>query len=258
LGVLAKRGSARLDKELNMTGLPQGAEWLGTQVGEIVGVDNPEQVGEMVRGLPRAAVNMAPMMIPGPGWVTAAGMGATALLSGADAYEKTDDLGSAALAGATPWAATKLFGLGGAAAMKGVSKIPGAKALGFEGGETVVSKAVAEGVETTSEQLFAKTLQDRVSHYVGGQAAAGGAFFAKDVIEQGEKAFTPEFLLGTVLNQAGFLPFDVAGLVKPHAVGKSKITGERSLEKSGLRVSLRQHKRPRLSIWLSRLKIPRL
>jgi len=232
IGNLAKRGSARLDKELNMTGLPQGAEWLGTKVGEMVGVENPEQVGEMTRGLPRAAVNMAPMMIPGPGWVTAAGMGTTALLSGADAYEKTDDLGSAALAGATPWAATKLFGLGGKAAMQGVAKIPGAKALGFKGGETVVSKAVAEGVETTSEQLFAKTLQDRVSHYVGGQVAAGGAFFAKDAIEMGEKAFTPEFLLGTVLNQAGFLPFDVAGLVKPHAVGKSKITGERSLEKS--------------------------
>jgi hypothetical protein len=28
------------------------------------------------------------------------------------------------------------------------------------------------------------------------------------------------------------LPFDVAGLVKPHAVGGPKITGERSLEKS--------------------------
>jgi len=169
---------------------------------------------------------MAPMMIPGLGQLGAAiGVGTAGVMSAADAFEKTDDLGSAALAGVTPWAATKLFGLGGAAAMKGVSKLPGAKALGFQGGETVATKAIAEGVETTSEQLFAKTLQDRVSHYVGGQAAAGGAFFAKDATEQGADAFTPEFLLGTVLNQAGFLPFDVAGLVRPHAVGKSKITG---------------------------------
>jgi hypothetical protein len=233
LGTQIKRGSAALDRGVEWTGLPEIAGDAGYKVAEWMGMEKPEEVQQMVRGLPRAAANMAPMMlVPGPGWAGAAAMGATALLSGADAYEKTDDLGSAALAGATPWAATKLFGLGGQAAMKGMSKLPGMKALGFEGGEAVVSKAVANGVETTSEQLFAKTLQDRVSHYVGGQAAAGGAFFAKDVIEQGEKAFTPEFLLGTVLNQAGFLPFDVAGLVKPHAVGKAKITGERNIEKS--------------------------
>ena len=81
IGTQAKRLSARLDKELGWIGAPQAAEAMGTTVGEWMGVDNPAAVGEMTRGLPKAAVNMAPMMVPGPSWLTALGMGTTALLS---------------------------------------------------------------------------------------------------------------------------------------------------------------------------------
>jgi hypothetical protein len=213
------------------TGLPQVTQDVGQWIAQKVGVENPEYVGQMTRELPNAAVDLAAMFIPyvGPGYR----MAAAGAMSGATAMEGTDSWMQTGIAAATPKAASMLFDLGKVGTLKAlqsaVTKMPWLSKLGLEGGrevtETLTGKAAAaaqvlEG--TTQVGRKAVTVADRLAGYAGGQAAAGGAFFGRDVFELGADAFTPEHLLGTVLNQVAFAPMDIAGLVKPEWITAPK------------------------------------
>ena len=96
-----KRTSVGIDRLLEKTGLPQAGEEFGRAVGEAVG--DPEAGAYYGRGAARMGVNSLPLLLPGPGWIGAAGMAA---LSGAEAYTSTGSptagvLG-AAMAGVSP------------------------------------------------------------------------------------------------------------------------------------------------------------
>lgn len=113
-------------------GLDATLEWLGVnEVGRAVGETvggwlGDAEVGRQVGGtLPRQAVNMLPLMIPGVGPIV--GGLASAGLAGSDVYTQTGELDRAALAGATSAAAPLVIGkmfpaIAGA--------IPGGAALG--------------------------------------------------------------------------------------------------------------------------------
>src|SRR5881394_4482232 len=95
-----KRASVGIDRLLEKTGAPEVGAEVGRAVGGLVG---QPQVGEETgRGLPRMAVNLAPMLIPGAGIpAVAARVGLTAALSGAETYTATDSPLAGVISGAT-------------------------------------------------------------------------------------------------------------------------------------------------------------
>jgi short subunit dehydrogenase-like uncharacterized protein len=218
-----KRGSAAINDAIQYTGLDQGAADVGRYVAENFGVKNTEYVADMASHFPRTVLDMAPMMAGG--FVPkAAGMlmGATAGLAGSGALEASDSYFDASIAAATPWAATKVFGLTGKLGMQALGKIPGANKLGLMGGELVEETIERGGQKVTEQVLKAVTAPDRIANYLSGQVGAGATFLGVDIARMGEDALTPEHLLGSALMNAAFLPFDVVGLVRPHDIAGTR------------------------------------
>ena len=132
-GGAVKRGSYFLDKGLEATYLPQASGELGAGLFKAFGGD--EQTGrEAFRGVPRSFVDFAPLLATGIGAAATAPVSVPAMLAAAapallasgalgaaNAYEKTDSLGSAATAAVMP--ALGMFG--GSLASSALSKAAG-------------------------------------------------------------------------------------------------------------------------------------
>lgn len=220
---ILKRGSAGINDAIAFTGADEASGKVGRFVAEQFGVENPQYVQEMAKSLPRAVVDMTPMMLsaafpPAAPFL----MGATGAMAGSGALEASDSYGDAAIAAVTPYAATKVFAKAGQFGMQALGKLPGANKLGLMGGELVEETVEKGGQMVTSQVLKAVTGPDRIANYLSGQVGAGATFLGVDVARMGEDALTPEHLLGSALMQTAFLPFDVAGLVRPHEIAGTR------------------------------------
>ena len=196
---------------------------LGDTFGQAGSVFGAEQGGEAAgRSLPRQLVDFLPMLIgaglaPVTGGASLAiGTGITAGLSGANAYEKTDSLGAAALAGGSAFIAPGIGRAGGQLALKGAAKLSGGR-LGGEVAEQGVQRTLAQkvfgqgGVE--AGERAATKFADRSLDYIGGNVAANVAFESADWAGSGfsYNPFTADNLFAAAV---GELPFAAADAVR--------------------------------------------
>lgn len=202
-----KRASHGIDKLLERTGLPGYGEELGRSVGGLVGA--PEAGAEVGHGLPRSVLNFAPLLIPGggiPGVI--AKYGATAALTGAEAYEKTDSPLSALIAAGT---ATALPGIAGKTS-ETVGRLL-SKSIGVPsvfGPIADVEGNIIKNISQYFPETFAQRAIPKIGGEIAGQVAGAGAVGVSQPLEQlarGEEPtspFTVENLLGLTLGQAPF------------------------------------------------------
>lgn len=225
-----KQASSGIDRFLDEYAGPvnetlgEGGAWLF----DAVGADKEfgRQVGE---DLLRGVVDYIPAiagtaLAPFTGGASAyAGLAATAALSGANAYEKTDSelmgLTSAALAGF----GGKLTEFGATTALRGAAKIPALKALGISGG----AKQIINQGDEVIEQLVAKQVGDRVLGAVAGESFVNVTGLLADagvgLVETGEwnNPFTKENILADMLDPT--VLFGVKELVSPSVISQKVI-----------------------------------
>jgi len=192
--------SARIDQGLDWTGAPEAAGSVFGAIGEPLGL-GPEftSAGE---GFPRAAVNLAPLLIAAPftGGASlgpaAAGLGGSALLAGSQAYENTGSAGQGLFTGALT------------AAMPGVARIGGQMAL----------RKVGATLADEAGRLIGETGGQRAAQYLGTQGAALGlqeAGHQASSIASGQGVDTSSsHLVQNVISQLPFLPFDLPEAIR--------------------------------------------
>lgn len=199
-----KQGSAGIDRLLEATGLPHAAGQFGRQVGGLIGAEDiGQQIGE---GLPRAAINFAPLAIGA--W----GIPITAALSGAETYTNTGSGAAGIVSGATN------------ALMPGVTGLAERGALRAFGGSVLegpLANAAGDVVGQVSKTV-ANPFQHLGSFLAGQGAAAGlgeaGAMTQSLVDPNQEYNFDPKSaLLNMTLGQLPFAAAHLAG----KAVGKT-------------------------------------
>ena len=111
-----KRTSAGIDKILENLGLTTAGRWAGEGIDRFIGQE--DFAAPLLEGLPRMAVNTAPMALAAVPGLAPVGLGLSAALSGADVYEKTDSPLAGLIGGAAVPATAGLARLGGQAALK--------------------------------------------------------------------------------------------------------------------------------------------
>lgn len=203
-----KRASIGIDKLLEATGIPELSKEFGQSVGEVVG--SPEIGAAIGEGIPRATLNFAPLFIPGVGLpITAAKLGLTGLLSGAETYTST---GSPA--------AGLISGLTSAALPGATSKIEqfAARKLGaplIEGAISDLERNVVNRISTAIPETFAQKTGTFVAGQTGAAGIMEGSKAAQNYVTGQEQVnpFSVENLLNLTLGQ---LPF--AGI---HGVRKA-------------------------------------
>jgi hypothetical protein len=208
-----KRASIGIDRLLEKTQLPQLGEAAGRAIGEPLGLGD---IGaETGRGLPRMAVNLAPLALGGFGGVIGrvAGTALTAGLAGAETYTATDSPLAGAIAGTT-FAATPLIGrLGQQIALR----TAGAKLLE----EPILG---ATGKTLLERGYYGQTGLQKLAGVAGEQAGVVGALAAGHTgteLATGQpltSPISPESLLSLSLSA---LPFAAAGLATK---GISRVT----------------------------------
>lgn len=206
-----KDASVGIDRALEATGLPNLGGQFGAAVGGAVG--NEEAGRRIGQGLPRMAVNFAPLMAAG--LVTggaaplayAAGLAGTGALSGAETYTQTGSAGAGLLSGLTNVAMPGVANLGESAVLRGL----GAKYL---------SGPIADelGNVTGNVSRFFPTTGQHVAGFLGGQAAAAGLGEASSVgqaLLSGEPYHSSpsEAALNLTLGQLPFAAMHLAGKV---------------------------------------------
>ena len=242
-----KRASHGIDKVLESTGLPGYGEQLGRTVGSWVGA--PEAGAEVGRGLPRATLNFAPLLIPGGGVPAAIGKFAlTGALTGAEAYEKTDSPLSALIAAGTATALPGIAGKTSEAVGRVLSRSIGVPSLtgpiaDLEG--NIIREATQYFPRTATERLVPK-----IGGEIAGQVAGAGAMGVSQPLEQlarGEEPtspFTVENLLGLTLGQAPFAAIHLGKQAlgkKPPALRMDEF--QKALDLSKARIDLKAAKK---------------
>ena len=198
-----KRSSSWIDDLIESTGVPYATGAFGEAVGGVVGA--PEIGKDIGANFGRMAVNLAPMLLPGPGWLaTGARLGGMAALAGAEAYTKTGSVASGLTTGAL------------SAAMPGISNLAEQAVLKRVGGKLVQGPIVQDGVTQAFKRYYAQSLPQGLAAYTGGQVAGAGVGVAADVSQQvlsgNDVEISPtEQLLNLTLGQ---LPFAAAHLTK--------------------------------------------
>lgn len=211
-----KQGSVGIDRILDASGLPSLGAQAGREVGSWIGA--PDQGEAVGRGLPRMAINFAPMVAStiatggaaAPLWA-AAGLGATGLLSGAESYTNTGSVASGVISGATN------------VLMPGVAGLAERSALGALGGR-VLSGPISDtlgnvlpGALGYVDNKIDATLAQRAGSFLAGQAAAAGLGEAGSGLEAAmdpnrDYSFDPKaMLLNMTLGQLPFATAHLAG-----------------------------------------------
>lgn len=200
---------------------------------------NPEVGRQVGKESLRSVVDFAPVIagtalsfVPGLQAAGPVGLAATAALTGANAYEKSDSLAQTALAAGMVFAGGPLTRAGGSAALGAVrgaaAKSPVLKALGIEGGSLVAGKHIlADGSEIAVERLIAQKVGDRVLGLVAGETAINATSMlgssAVELFETGEMSnpFTADNILSNLVDPT--LIFGVEELIRPTALMTRRI-----------------------------------
>lgn len=234
LGV--KQFSTGYDKWVNenLGGVQDVAGKTGSKLFDFFGQNTAvgEQVGrDAVRGtldyVPLIAGSLlAPFTGSASFW---AGAGVTGALAGSGAYEKTDSTLQTAMAAGLPFVGGKIGEVGARAGIAGMSKIPGAAALGFKGGEKILAP-FGDDAARMVEATVAKTFADRLAGSVGAETLLNvGTMLADEGINfvEGKEVSNP-FTLENILSNAldPTLVFSVGELVKPSVVATKLIDTE--------------------------------
>lgn len=198
------------------------------EVGRQVGKESLRSVVDFAPVIAGTALSFVPgLQAAGP-----VGLAATAALTGANAYEKSDSLAQTALAAGMVFAGGPLTRAGGSAALGAVrgaaAKSPVLKALGIEGGSLVAGKHIlADGSEIAVERLIAQKVGDRVLGLVAGETAINATSMlgssAVELFETGEMSnpFTADNLLSNLVDPT--LIFGVEELIRPTALMTRRI-----------------------------------
>ena len=173
-----KQASHGLDKALRPVG-----KVAGSVMGTVAGMFGQEEIGRQVgEGLPRMAVNMAPLMIP------YAGIPIAAALAGSQTYTDTGSVGAG------------LVSAGTMAVLPGAGKFGaqmGLKAFGAPLAEGAVKKGLEFGGHKAGDlvrEYMAQTVGQKVAGYAGGQIAGNALFEASgqaQSIAQGQGWYYP-------------------------------------------------------------------
>lgn len=229
---ILKRGSHALDKLIEATGLPAATEGFGRSVGEAVGA--PEEGARIGHGLGRTVVNFAPLLIPGVGWgATAARLGLTGLLSGAESYEQTGSPAAGLISGAT------------AAALPKVADVAEQYALRKLGGR-LVEGPIADAAGNVTENIrrfFPETTGQRVGAFLTGQGVAAGTMSLSDASQRLLEGESPEspFTKANALNLTlGQLPFFAISLLTHGRGGKPADRLQEAIDLSRKSIETRQ------------------
>lgn len=214
---LIKRASVGIDRALDWTGLPELGSEFGRNVGGLFGMG--EQGAQIGQGLPRMAVNLAPLSF-GP-----IGAGITGLLSGAETYTETGSPAAGLLSGITnatlPWIAGKAEqGTLAFLRSQGIkSGIAEALLPRLEEGQLAnrwINKTTPTDIEAVS-RLFPSTFGQTAASNIGGQLAAAGYMGASDVGQDVlagrdvRNPFTAEMGLNLGLGQLPFALLHLGG-----------------------------------------------
>ncbi len=203
-----KQASTGLDRLIERTGLPEAGGELGQAYGELFGAaDTGRAVGE---GLARGAVNFAPMLVPGAGWgMTAARLGLTGLLSGADTYTQTGSPAAGVISGGVAAAMPGVANLAEQAVLKGLG---GRLVKGSVSNNPAFLAGLTEnmGNVTAFNRLFPNSIAQGLASQAGGQVAAAGFGELGSMLQSGmdpnsEYEFDPaSAFINMTLGQAPF------------------------------------------------------
>lgn len=215
-----KQASTGIDRLLEASGLPTAGEYVGRQVGSLVGA--PDVGAEIGHNLPRMAANFAPLAA-GP-W----GLPAVAALSGAETYTNTGSSAAGLLSGATNALMPGVANLGENAVLRAL----GTKALRGP-------LADAAGNVVGQVDRFFPNVTQKVGSFLGGQAAAAGFGEASSAAQaaidpNGHYQFSPTTaLLNMTLGQVPFAAMHLAGkVVGREANAPSQVDMENQLRAS--------------------------
>lgn len=198
-------------------------EFLGRQsqkLGNLFGL-NPETSYNVGRSLPRQVVNLAPMLVPGPGWLTTAGMIAGGGLSAADTYDQTGSGWQAGISAVAPYAVSKAAHAGGTAVLNSAAKSPMFQRLGVTGATDLPGKFVEQTVGGQVAKQGHKVIDTVVEGFrnkavrmAGAQAAGQAAGLGLDVAAQGPEAvFNKDYLFANVVGNLAFAPLDIGDFI---------------------------------------------
>lgn len=222
---LIKQASVGIDKALEFTGLPDAGGYLGRMAATPFGMgDQGEEIGH---GLPRMAVNLAPLAIGGP-----LGLGLTGALSGAETYTATGSPAVGLLSGITNAALPAIAGRAEQGTLaflrsQGVkSGIAEALLPRLEQGQVARRWIGSTPTDIDAvKTLFPRTFGQTAASNITGQVAAVGLMGASDVgqsVLAGDglkNPFTPEMALNLTLGQLPFSLLHLGG--KALGFGKS-------------------------------------
>lgn len=194
-----KRASVGLDRLIEKTTLPDIGRQAGRYVGEALG--DPEAGARVGEGIPRGTLNFAPMLIPGVGWgATAARLGLTGLLSGAETYTSTGSPAAGAISGLV------------AAALPGATgriEQLAARSLGaplVEGAISDLEGNVINRISTAIPETFAQKAGTFTAGQVGAAGIMEGSKAAQNYVTGQDQVnpFSVENLLNLTLGQVPF------------------------------------------------------
>lgn len=199
-GSVLKRASASIDQVLDESRLPQLSGELFGSVGSLIGQE--QNFAAAGAGLPRAAVNMAPMIAAAPvgGALALGGLAASSGLAGADAYEKTGSAQHGLFAAGTTALMPAVFGKAQQAALGGL------------------------GASLTDDagRLVGETMAQRLGGYGAGQTAAMGLGEVGHQIptysETGQLDLSTDHFIQSAVSQIPFLAWDLPSLTGHQAV----------------------------------------
>lgn len=198
-------------------------EFLGeatARAGGLFGLDRDKSYA-VGRSLPRQVVNLAPMLVPGPGWLTTAGMIAGGGLSAADTYDQTGSGWQAGISAITPYAVSKAAHAGGTAVLNSAAKSPMFQRLGVTGATDLPGKFVGQTVGGQVAKQGHKVIDTVVEGFrnkavrmAGAQAAGQAAGLGLDVAAQGPEAvFNKDYLFANVVGNLAFAPLDIGDFI---------------------------------------------
>lgn len=231
-----KQGSAGIDRLLEATGLPNVTASAGREVGSWIGA--PDQGEAIGRGLPRAAVNFAPLLL-GATPLAPLALPAVGALSGAEAYTNTGSVASGVISGATNVAMPGVAGLAERAALRAL----GGRVLSGPIADSLGN--VLPGALGYVDNKLDATLAQRAGSFLAGQGAAAGLGEVGSGLEAAfdpnrDYSFDPKsMLLNMTLGQLPFAAAHLAGSAFKARGPYSNLSGDavsRLLEES--RVSM--------------------
>ncbi len=239
MGNMLRRGNASVNAFVESTPIDDWLASAGGSLAEMVGAQRAtgEQVG---RSVPRMVVDAAPMiaggLLGGPpgaaaGRAASIGLAASGGLSALNAYGETGSVGQAAIAGAMPWGASKLYGLGSNAALRLAQRSPWMQRLGFQGGTKIPGMYTATdllgGDVPLGIKLAGRMLErpmDKALAYFGGQGAIQAGTTGLDVLQHGPGVLgSRDYWFANLAGNIPFLALDINDLRGKRWIGKPDV-----------------------------------